>query len=495
MTVEYNEGKGVTAWDRITDVLVIGYGGSGAAAAITANDHGAKVLILEKMDTPGGTTAISGGGFLGPSDPEEAFSYIKAIFQLSHASYQEEMLRIFATNLMDNKKWIESLGAETSVYGHAAYPNLPGAGSINKCLVKGSGSGAKNLWDLLSTNVSSRNIEVLLKTPALKLITIDNREVIGVKAMHTGKEVKIRANRAVILSCGGFESNEEMKRNFLKGFPIFSLANQGNTGDGIKMAMEVGADLWHMNGLSCSLGVKVQEFETPFAALFPLSKYKALTGVSAPVRYIYVDKLGKRFVNELGIEVHSWNLALDYYDNERLEYLRIPIYAIFDEKTRKQGPVAMAGMGANRELYQWSPKNEKEIEKGWIIKAESLEGLARQLDLPPDSLLGTIQQYNSYCTNKNDPEFSRPSNSLIALDSPPYYALTLYPCLLNTQGGPRRNVQAQIVDPWGQPIPRLYSAGELGSLWGTIYQGAGNIGECFVFGRIAGQNAASEKPW
>jgi predicted oxidoreductase len=81
------------------------------------------------------------------------------------------------------------------------------------------------------------------------------------------------------------------------------------------------------------------------------------------------------------------------------------------------------------------------------------------------------------------------------LETPPYYALELNPCLINTQGGPRRNAAARVLDAFGDPIPRLYSAGELGSLWGIIYQGAGNIAECMVFGRIAGRNAAAERPW
>ena len=81
------------------------------------------------------------------------------------------------------------------------------------------------------------------------------------------------------------------------------------------------------------------------------------------------------------------------------------------------------------------------------------------------------------------------------IDTPPFYALPQYPALLNTQGGPRRNTKAQILDAFGRPIPRLYSAGELGSMWGLIYQGAGNIGECVIFGRIAGRNGAGERPW
>ena len=84
---------------------------------------------------------------------------------------------------------------------------------------------------------------------------------------------------------------------------------------------------------------------------------------------------------------------------------------------------------------------------------------------------------------------------LAPINEPPYYAIELSPSMLNTQGGPRRNEKAQIVRPGGAPIPRLYSAGELGSIYSYLYQGTGNIGECLAFGRIAARSAVAETPW
>lgn len=123
----------------------------------------------------------------------------------------------------------------------------------------------------------------------------------------------------------------------------------------------------------------------------------------------------------------------------------------------------------------------------------------------------TVAKWNTDIKAGKDTEFDRPIKPApeeqpayigrelpiwsAPLETPPFYALELAPALLNTQGGPRRNVKGQIVNNYGEVIPRLYSSGELGCMWGIIYQGAGNIGECFAFGRISGRNAAAEKPW
>ena len=149
----------------------------------------------------------------------------------------------------------------------------------------------------------------------------------------------IRANRGVILATGGFEFDDEMKRNYLKGYPLHILGHMGNTGDGIRIALKVGADLWHMNGVSCMVGLKLPEFETAIPITFLMFKYALVLGRTPPVGFIYVDKRGKRFVNELGVEAHMWLHAVDRYDDERNEYPRIPMYAVFDEETLRAGPV------------------------------------------------------------------------------------------------------------------------------------------------------------
>jgi succinate dehydrogenase/fumarate reductase flavoprotein subunit len=146
------------------------------------------------------------------------------------------------------------------------------------------------------------------------------------------------------------------------------------------------------------------------------------------------------------------------------------------------------------DFYQWSADNSAEIEKGWIKAADSIAALAGEVNMRPDYLQSTISQYNVNCVGGYDPEFGRSTNTLIPIARSPYYAISLWPSLYNTQGGPKRNGKAQVLDVWGKPIKRLYSAGELGSLWHRNYPGGGNVSEALAFGRIAGRNAVAEIP-
>ncbi|MFZ3208751.1 MAG: FAD-binding protein [Geobacteraceae bacterium] len=495
-------------WDYETDVLCVGYGGAGAVAAITAHDSGAKVLVIEKMSAGGGNTRVSGGGFLCPTDVEEAFEYIKSLYTLSNSYMDESLVRVFAEESVKNAEWAKSLkpGTEVTVYGSSGYPKLPGASSMNKYHIEGLGKGltgsAKNLWELLSHAVEeARNIPVMLDTSAQRLVTDADGEVAGVLARSKGKDISIRASRGVILTTGGFENDSKFIRNYVKGYPIYSCGNPGNTGDGIRMAQKVGAELWHMNGVSCILGIKAPDIEAAFPAV-----------ISTP-RHIYVDKHGERFMNEQALEIHAGLLATDHYDTYATEYPRIPCYLIFDEVARRAGPIsALAGAGYAALSHKWSDDNSVEVQKKWIIKGDTLSDLASKIRTMDAAILGkTIARWNEDMKKGEDTLFHRavkstedPSKAAYKefaaqiwsepIDTAPFYAIEIYPCLLNTQGGPKRNAKAQVVDPFGEPISRLYSAGELGSMWGIIYQGAGNIGECMVFGRVAGLNAAQEKP-
>jgi len=218
--------------------------------------------------------------------------------------------------------------------------------------------------------------------------------------------------------------------------------------------------------------------------------------------YILVDKTGKRFMNELRENRHGFGHKenLLYFDGVIGDFTRIPCLGIFDETTRTRGPV-VSGTGFRFGWFGWfgsyqpSRDNAKEIEKGWIIKGETLADLANKLEMKPADLEASIARYNEHCKNRLDADFGRPARSLTPIEKPPYYAVKLYPATFNTQGGPRRNARCQVVDPYSEPIMRLYSAGELGSFWGWMYNGGGNNAEALCTGQIAGRNAAAAKSW
>ncbi len=283
----------------------------------------------------------------------------------------------------------------------------------------------------------------------------------------------------------------EMQKQFLPGWPTYGRGTPGNTGDGIRMAQKAGAALWHMNNSLAGIGcMMVPEFEP---VLIPAS----IPGNG----YILVDKTGRRFMSELRDNRHGFghNDHLLFFDAEIGDFTRIPCYAIFDETTRLRGPV-VSGAGWKFGWFGWfgnyqaSRDNSKEIEKGWIVKGESLSDLAARLEIKPAELEATVAKYNESCANKVDPEFARPARSLVSIEKPPFYCVKMYPATYNTQGGPRRNPNCEVVDPDGRPIPRLYSAGELGSFWGWMYNGGGNNSEALCTGRIAGANAAAAEP-
>jgi succinate dehydrogenase/fumarate reductase flavoprotein subunit len=477
-------------WDNVVDVVVIGYGGAGAAAAIAAHDAGAGVLVLESTGQGGGNTLVSFGGFICPEDHGKALDYITRLYEYSHSERDDKLIRTFVEESAKNIEWLKSLkpGMEVLTYGGASYPNVAGAEAVKRYVVKGANRGAtafaQNLWQLLSHAVEQeRKIPVLTQTPAKRLVTGSTGEVVGVIARSRDREISIQARRGVILTTGGYEFDQRTLLNSVKGNPIHALGHPGNRGDGVRMAQKAGAGLWHMNGVSCAFGIKVPEFES------------ALLIAVGAAGQILVDRAGKRFVNEGAIERHAGLLAVDIFDSHSLAYPRIPCYLIFDEATRKRGPISRtAGLGSAGIQHAWSRDNSVEIRNGWIIRDETLAGLARKLGMDAKALQHTVDLWNTGVRTGRDPHYGRqhPTDLLTAtIETGPFHALELYPCLLNTQGGPKRNEKAEVTDPFGTPIPGLYSAGELGSMWGLIYQGGGNIAESLVFGRIAGANAAS----
>jgi succinate dehydrogenase/fumarate reductase flavoprotein subunit len=205
--------------------------------------------------------------------------------------------------------------------------------------------------------------------------------------------------------------------------------------------------------------------------------------------FVMVDAAGERFLAEPTIEHHAANHALMVRDFHSGEFRRLPSWLIFDDATRRAGPIATNEAGANRTLT-WSESNLEEIDKGWIARADTIAGLAKQVGLPAGPLEDTVRRYNAG-VQCGDDEFGRAPEEMVALLEPPFYGIAVWPSLFNTQGGPRRGAGGEVIGTDGAPVPGLFSAGELGSIWGSLYPGAGNVTEAAVFGRIAGRAAAA----
>jgi hypothetical protein len=268
-------GKSIN-WDKEVDVVVVGFGAAGGISAITAHDAGAKVLLIEKMPHPGGISILSGGGVAFAHSAEGAFQYLK---RSCNGTTPDDILRKMAEEMVGMIPWVTELAkvsgtepTKTETRGHGTYP-FPGTNEIDSIKLKdfqayeefpwakGLRGGAR-LFKVVYDNVAIRKIETWLSSPAKELIMSPDAEVIGLKTEHDGKVINIKANKGVILACGGYENDDAMKLQYFEAQPVYPVY-LGNTGDGVKMAQKAGAGLWHMWHFHGGYGFKFAEL--PFA--------------------------------------------------------------------------------------------------------------------------------------------------------------------------------------------------------------------------------------
>jgi succinate dehydrogenase/fumarate reductase flavoprotein subunit len=468
-------------WDKETDVVVVGYGGAGAVAAITASDGGASVIILEKAPEPGGNTACASGNVRFSSDPAKIEQFL---ISTGLGAIDPQMAKTYVETWMQVEDWMSRHGAQvTVVNGYAKW----------KGVFPNAETSGKDLFEFFAGIVQKRsNIEVMLSTPAHQLVQDPaTKEVLGVVAEKGEQRLRIRAKKGVIMALGGFEANRALLATYVQESPvtIVPAGTPYNTGDGLRMVLDAGADLWHMNAVEWGLfGFKPPELPAAF--------WLQPNGNS----WIIANKQGARFLDESTPYSHVKKpLEVFDFDEKKAVWPNHPWYLVFDEKTRKAGPVIMIHRNPNSApystynlshgLHSWSPENSQEIEKGWIKKGNTIQELAQAAGIDAVGLQQSLANYNSACKKGKDEQFGRDSKQLTALDQPPFYCLECVVTTINTQGGPRRNARSQVMNPYGGVIPKLYGAGEFGSIWGFLYPGGTNLSECIVSGILAGQAA------
>lgn len=505
-------------WNETVDIVVVGYGFAGAAAAIEAHDRGANILLVEKNATPGGISICSAGGVRIARDRDAALAYLR---QTNAGTTPDEPLAALAEGMTTIAGFIEEIaraagaipvtnwmagtyafeGYET--FGFISIADFPGLNVHEKYPhVRGLRGGAR-LFAAFEHAVEARGIPVRLSTAAERLVTSADGSVVGLVLRDASGTRRVRARGGVILASGGFEADAAMQAQYWQGKPVLPHAYLGNTGDGIRMAQAVGADLWHMWHYHGTYGMRHPDPAYPYG--IRLTKFPDWTpGLGDPedvpaffaaaqgkrMPWIVVDARGKRFMNEYPPYLQdTGHRDMEVMDPVTQTHLRIPSWLVIDADGLAAGPLGLQTYNDPAQSFVWSTDNSQEIALGIIRRADTLEDLAGIMGASPGALRESVERWNGHCAAGEDRDFGRLKESLVPIRTPPFYTTALRPMVGNTQGGPVHDGRQRVLNPFGEVIGGLYTAGGLGSVFGHLYISGGNLAECFVGGRTAAREA------
>lgn len=510
--------------EKTTDVIVIGSGGAGLSAAAQALENNCDVIVLEKFPATGGNTIRTGGPINAASPKWQRDFYslhgeketLDNLIKRDESEFKGKYLRDFRILKEQIKEYEENINRGEdylfdSVELHRIQTYLGGkrvdrdgnpiSGQYD--LVKVLTSQALKsvewltekgvqfdqsvvempvgaLWrrghkpmraqgvefiEVLEAYVKENGGTIMLETSADELM-IEDGKVVGVKAKQAnGTEVVIYGNNGVVLATGGFGANTDMLQQYNTYWAeipndVKTTNSPAITGDGLRMGKEAGANLVGMG----------------FSQMMPVSDPKSgalFTGlIVAPADFVFVNQEGSRFVNEFESRDVLSQAA---FENGGLFYI------IADEEIKD--------MAINT-----SPeKIAREIEEGVIYKAETLEDLAKQININPAKLVTTIETYNAYVDAGHDPEFNKNAFNT-KIDKGPFYATPRKPAVHHTMGGLKIDKETHVLDKHNQIIPSLYAAGEVaGGIHAGNRLGGNALADIFTFGRIAGENAAKKQ--
>jgi tricarballylate dehydrogenase len=440
------------------DVLIVGEGIAGCTAALAAAAKGAKVLVIEKApkDVPHANTAFSGGSFRRTSQAYPAERFYRDMMSLSGGRADPELTRVMIEGSRQARDWLAELGVPWN-----SKSRDPGAADQ----VEGQG---KALSQILRRAVAARDIRTLHETEAWSVI-FERERTRGVR-VRTPQGNSEMTSRAVILSSGGFQANPEMVRQYIGpgGNHLVLRGSSYNTGDGIRMALEVGAKIDWMDDFHGGLihyGYKKYLAEGAMAGMRSMKKYEV---------GILVNQLGHRFVDE---GEHPSDKT--YAKFGKIVALTQPdgvAYVIFDCTNRDTINPDYTGP-----------------ERG-PVEAASIRELATKLEIDAETLEETVTRYNESIAGDKCLSLVPPkTNFARRIESPPFCAYKVTGGFTFTFGGVWTNPKAQVLDKSLKPIPALYAAGEIttGIFYGN-YAGGSSLPRSAVFGRIAGESAAEE---
>lgn len=537
-------------WDYTADVVCVGSGAAACAAAITAASKGARVILVEKMPLPGGTTAKSGGVawipnnvFLrkrGVNDDKTDCLRFLARFAfprqysaesptLGLGAGEYRMLEAFYDHASPAIEYFEKVGAlrfqEFTMWhvgklapdyaDHLPENKVSRGRAIEPAAGAGATQGGGSLAAQMAAWLAAKGMPMLLEHQVTRVLKDGNR-VIGVEALHGTRLVRIRARRGVVFGTGGYSHNVELVERHQPGL-YGACAMPGSTGDFITIAQEAGARMGPLHTAWRSQVVLEEALENRALGLAAF----VLPGDSM----LLVNTRGKRIVNEK-INYNDRTESHFVFDPVNKEYPNLVQFMVFDERTLDGFGGAFplpADRRAARHLIQGATLAElAEQIRSRLKKIASRTGGAGLADNFTANLTETVSRFNGYARAGRDPEFDRGLHAYDsdwqALFSPlrkgsaqavnpmpnvtmhplaengPYYAFILGPGALDTSGGPAINEHAQVLDAHGKPIPGLFGAGNCiaSPSRGAYFGAGGTIGLALTFGHIAGLRVLGE---
>lgn len=440
------------------DLVVAGAGAAGLSAAYEAATAGAKVLVVEKQAIPGGSTARSGGSILaagtklqaslGVEDSPEAFAQFLIARGEGHVN--EEKLTLIAKNSSSTIDWLTSLGVTFAPELQSLHPTLvPSRGHSAKDHAGIASGAGGEITSILYRSCVDAGVTFLFEAPATRLTT-ENGAVTGLIAeKRDGSQVTVCA-KGVILATGGFDKNPEYTAKYTPfAAASYSTVPNGNVGDGLRMAEEVGAQIVAGGGA--------------------VTLYMDFFTGSGESGGLYVLGNGERFMDESSFWFVRTKTMMDLQQKV--------MFYITDETTDAKG------------IY------DKVAGAGKIYTADSIEALAQQIGMDPATLSATVERYNAQCAQGVDKDFGKPAEKLVPVSGSKFYAIPFGPTSSGTFGGPITDLSGHVLTSDGTAIKGLYAAGEVsnGDLLWQEYPGSGtSLSICFTFGRIVGQSAAAD---
>ena len=501
--------------EMTADVVVIGAGGAGLAAATAAKQNGASVIVIEKMGTVGGNSIICGGIYntpdadlqqnvemsdsvkslvenaLNETPVNDVHAELIAAVKADYEAYQAAgakglfdsanwyalqtwnggdkvgrlpLVKVLTSNSLAGLKWLEDLGMKFSdKIGQ-------GAGSLYQRTHSSLDSMGTGYIKAFMNAVGEEN--VLVNTKGESLIQDETGRVVGVKATNPdGSELTLHASKGVIITTGGFSANVEMRQKYntsgkwpVLGENVMTTNAAGITGDGIAMASAIGANLVDMEQ------IQLLYLGNPFNGGMTYYTPRDLSGTD---QIIFVNKEGKRFVQEDG--------RRDVICCALIEQTDGIMYILESGDGNAVDPdELMTGDG--------HPARQAE-EEGYLLIADTLEEMAAKIGCPAEDLQATVDAFNA-AVDAGEDEFGRKLYST-KLTKGPWIACARVACVHHTMGGIEINENTEVVDVNGNVIPGLYAAGEVtGGLHGANRLGGNAIVDFVVFGKLAGETAA-----